>query len=379
MSRLRTRLLLSHLVVALVGAAVTAVVVRVSAPALFDDRLGGAGPGAGGRVGPRLRDLFADAVTQGLLLGTAAALMLALLAALLLGRRLTKPLDDVRAATRRIAHGDYAHVVAEPREEELAALARDVNALAAALRDVEARRVRLLGEVAHEMRTPLTVLSGRVEGMLDGVFVADEHRLLELQSEVGRLRRLADDLSMLSRVEEGRLELVPTRVDLVSLVDGVARRWHDLLAETEVTVTVVPEQSQVVVVADADRIVQVLDNLVGNAVRAVGGRGSVELRTGQDHGLAVVQVRDTGVGLAAEDVSRVFERFFQVSTPGADQHSGRPGSGIGLTVSRGIARAHGGDLTASSPGRGQGATFVVTLPLGASDQRRGERPEPSAR
>lgn len=364
MRRLRVRLALTHLLVALVGAVVTAVVVRISAPALFDEGLMGLGPGFGGRGGTRLREVFSDAVTQGLLLGAGAALLVALVAAWVVGDRLARPLDDVRAATRRIAQGDYEHTVAEPYDEELAALARDVNALGQALGEVEGRRVRLLGEVAHEMRTPLTVLTGRVEGLVDGVFEADEQLLAELQAELSRLRRLADDLSALSRVEEGRLDLEMAELSLADLVEGAVRRWKALLGDAHVSISSTHDGGGAWVVGDGQRLAQVLDNLVGNAVRAVtaagGDAGEITVDTRVEGDRVVVRVSDDGVGIPAEDLDRVFERFYRVLPPGGGGATG--GSGIGLTVSRGVVEAHGGSLVAESDGAGAGATLVMSLP-----------------
>ena len=363
MRRLEVRLLLSHLLVAMVGAAVTALVVTVSAPALFDEGVAGMGPGFGGGPGGRLREVFADALRAGLLLGSAAALVVAVLAAWFLAHRLLRPLDDVRDATRRIAAGEYRHVVAPPADQELAALADDVNAMARTLDATETRRMRLLGEVAHEMRTPLTVLTGRVEGVADGVFEVDEELLGELTGELGRLRRLADDLSELSRVEEGRLGLRLAPVELGELVDDVSGRWRSILTESEIDLQV-DTPVPVAVLGDRDRLAQVLDNLVGNAVRAVAGQGVILLRTGRRGELAEVTVQDDGVGLAAHELEAVFERFYRSPTTATVAAGGVPdaGSGIGLTVSRGIARAHGGTLVAESDGRGAGATFVLRLP-----------------
>ena len=356
------RLLLSHLAVAMVGALVTGLVVALSAPALFDEGVTGLGPGFRGGPGGRLREVFGDALRSGLLLGGAAALVVAVVAGWFLAQRVLRPLDDVREATRRIAAGDYHHVVSRPADHELAALADDVNALARTLEETEMRRVRLLGEVAHEMRTPLTVLTGRVEGLTDGVFEIDEPLLAELGGEVGRLRRLADDLSELSRVEEGRLELRLEPVELRSLVEDVATRWSRVLGDTQVVLEV-PDAPQLVVTGDRDRLAQVLDNLVGNAVRAVAGEGRIRLEVRRSGALAEVAVSDDGVGLAPGELEAIFERFHRGSAgrPGSGGGAGA-GSGIGLTVSRGIARAHGGTLVARSSGPGAGATFVLSLP-----------------
>lgn len=374
MRRLSVRLLASHILVAVLAGGATYVVVRFLAPRLFDDMIGlgygpgGAGQGPGRTTGGQgqgflLKQQFADAVDSALLIGTVVGVLAAALFGILAARRLLRPLDAVRATTREIAAGRYDVRVAVPSAAELAALASDVNTLGATLAETEARRVRLLGEVAHELRTPLTVIDGSVEGMIDGVVATGPEELGRLADEVRRLRRLADDLSTLSRAEEGRLSVTAVPVDVRAVVSAAAERLRPQAADAGLTLEVVGGDP-VQVDADPDRIAQVVTNLVGNAIRATQPGGVVTVSVsgaGKDaDGRASISVADTGEGLDADDCRRVFERFYRV--PG---RRGGPdgGSGIGLTIARQIMRAHGGDLTASSDGRGRGATFVATLPV----------------
>ena len=221
--------------------------------------------------------------------------------------------------------------------------------------DTEARRVRLLGEMAHEMRTPLTVANGTLEAMIDGVMPADAEHLGLVQVELRRVARLGSDLSALSRAEEGRLELVLRPVRLDGVAQDVVNR---LLPQAEdAGVELVVKSEPTVVVADPDRLAQVVTNLVGNALQATGAGGGVTVTCTASRE-ALLAVTDTGVGLDGDEVGRVFERFYRGATPRADG-----GTGIGLTIARGIVEAHGGTLTATSPGRGRGATFSVRLPL----------------
>jgi histidine kinase len=358
MNRLSTRLLLSHLLVALLAVGATYLTVRNLAPALFDESLRrtGRGPGAVQQAG--LRETVTTAVDSSLLVGSLIGAVAAAGAGTLAAFRLLRPLGRLRRAARRLAEGEYDTVVEPPREVELAALAGDVNALARKLESTEGRRVRLLGEVAHEMRTPLTVIEGYVEGIADGVFPADEERLSQIAGEVHRLRRLSEDLSALSRAEEGRLELRPVELDLaVAATEAVARiRERAEAAGVQVAVSAQP----VAVRADPLRLGQVLTNLLGNAVRATPPGGRILVTTGTDGDDAVLSVRDTGEGLAAEDLERVFERFYRVE--GRRRAADDSGMGVGLTIARGIVEAHGGTLTAASEGRGRGAVFTVRLP-----------------
>lgn len=358
-ARLPVRLAGAFLAVLAIGTLASLVTVRVLAPQLFDRRVGMSSGRMMGRPGDAaaggIRDAMIVALNQSLLIGALIAAAIAGVVAVVLARGVLRPLDQVRAAAQLIAAGRYDVRVPPPGEPEMAALAEDVNTLAAALAGTEARRMQLLGEVAHEMRTPLTGLSGYVEGMVDGVFRADEPTLTAMTEDLRRLRRLADDLSALSRSDEGRLELALAPIDLAEVVRRTGERLAPQLAERGVRLDV-RAPGPLPVTADVDRIGQVLTNLLTNAARAT-GQGTVTVLASGSGSAATVSVADHGVGLAPADLERVFERFYRV--PGAARGEG---SGIGLTIARGIARAHGGDLVARSAGPGQGATFTLTLP-----------------
>jgi histidine kinase len=388
-------LFVSYLAVVAVGLLTSYLMVRLLAPTLFEHRMAdgephvpgmgwgpdqgaGQGPGQGQGMGPGrgLRAAFVSALNAALLLGTAASTLLAGAVAVLVTRGVVRPLRAVREATRRIAAGRYDTRVAPPGEPELAALAGDVNTLARALADTETRRIRLLGDLAHEMRTPLTVLDGYVEGIIDGVFPADPPTLAALAEELRRLHRLAEDLSALSRIQEGALALRLTPLDLADLVRRTAGRLAPQFADAGVDLEVVGQETAgrgvgqetagpdtgtgpvAPVVGDGDRLAQVLTNLLGNALVATPSGGRVVVRVLPDGDPVEVTVTDTGVGLAEGETERVFDRFHRAA--GAIRRSS--GSGIGLTIARDIARAHGGELAARSPGPGRGATFTLRLP-----------------
>ena len=357
MQRLRNRLVVSHLVVAAVGAATSFLVVVWEAPAQFNRGMNGQGM----RMAQgSSRELFWSALRDGLLLGTIAAMLSALVAAWFIAIRLSRPVEDVRAATHQMSSGDYDLEIPAPRVTELAELVGDVNDMARRLRVVEGERVRLLGEVAHEMRTPLTVLTGRVEGLQDGVFTPDAELLAGMAGELRRLQRLADDLRTLSRVEERRLVLERARVDLCELTGRAVGRFSSDPRAAGVDLAW-DDSAPVVVDGDPERLAQVLDNLISNALRSVAGTGRVTVKVRATGDVATLAVSDTGNGIAREDLERVFERFFR----GADARP-EDGTGVGLTVSRGIAEAHGGSLVAESAGPGQGARFTLSLPRAAA-------------
>jgi histidine kinase len=367
--RLPLRLFLSYSVVAVVGAVVAYLTVRLLAPALFEHQVGmmngnGNGNGMGMQTGlgaatqAGVHDAFQSALNTALLVGLVASVAAAFVVAWFVTRRLLRPLNAVRSATRQIAAGRYEVSVPLPSEPELAALASDVNTLAGALADTESRRTRLLGEVAHELRTPLTALDGYVEGLIDGVFPPSAEVFSSLSEELRRLHRLANDLSSLSRVQEQGLDLHLVDADLADLARRAAARLAPQFDDAQVTL-VVNADTALPVSADPDRITQVLTNLLGNALLATPAGGGVTVTARPAARGGEVVVSDTGVGLSGPDVERVFERFYRA--PGQPRRSA--GSGIGLTIARGIARGHGGEVTASSAGAGLGASFTMVLPL----------------
>ena len=302
--------------------------------------------------------MFVNSLDASLWIALLASLGAAAIVSTLVARRIVRPVREVRDATRRLANGHYDERVAEPTELELAELARDVNRLAVALETTERRRARLVSEVAHEMRTPLTTIEGYIEGMLDGVFEPDEETLVAVGEETARLQRLASDLAELSRSEEGAVALHLRIADLGEVAATSARRLRPQFDEKEVTLDV-QSGPPLPVEIDADRIAQVLTNLLGNALTYTPTGGRVAVRATRDHDQALISVSDSGLGLSREDLDLVFDRFYRVQGPR------RPagGSGIGLTIARGLARAHHGDIRAASPGVGAGSVFTLIIPI----------------
>ncbi len=353
--RLDVRLFVSYALVVGVVVAALAITFGLRATSEFDDRIRGH---ENAHLEEETHQAFVDALWSTLPIALVLSVGGASIVTLFVTRRILRPINDVRTATKRLAAGHYDERVTPPRELELAALAADVNQLAAALETTERRRAQLISEVAHEMRTPLTTISGYVEGIMDGVFSPTDELLATVSEETARLERLVSDLATLSRAEENALPLQITREDLGALATAVAARLRPQFEDQHVTLDV---QDGVVlpVDVDRDRVIQVITNLVGNALTYTPAGGRVVVESSERAGEATVTVRDTGIGIADDDLRLIFERFYRV--PDLPRPPG--GSGIGLTIARSIARAHRGDITASSPGRGLGSTFTLELPL----------------
>jgi histidine kinase len=309
-------------------------------------------------VEAELTDAFNHSLTVALGVALGAGAIAAAAGAALVSRGVLRPLDRMRVAVRRMAAGHYDERVPEPSDRELADLAGDVNALGGALQETEQRRARLVSDLAHELRTPITSLDGFIEGLEDGVFQADAETLGAMRGESRRLLRLATDLGALSRADEQAFDLQLEAADLGAIAAQATRGLAASFTAAGVTLTLVP-MPDLPVSADSDRMGQVFTNLLRNALQHIPAGGTVTL-TGERRGAsAAVTVTDTGEGIAPEHLGHVFDRFFRIdgSTPAPG------GTGIGLTIARGITRAHGGDIDATSPGLGRGAAFTVTLPL----------------
>jgi histidine kinase len=320
-------------------------------------------------VEPALLPAFEEAVLQALIVAALAATISGLGTSMLLAREILRPLRQLAASSRRIASGHYDERVTAPLSDELRDVAQSFNQMAEALAQGEQQRVTLIGNVAHELRTPLAGLEGYLEGLLDGVLPSDPETISAMQHEVRRLRRLVDDLQHLSRVEAGQVTIQPQVFDIVTLVQHVVAQLQPQIIEQCLNVVVEAPEEAVLAYADPDRTAQVLVNLVGNAIRYTPEGGCITLRLRSDATHVQVAVEDTGIGIPAEALPYLFERFYRVD-PSRSRASG--GSGIGLTIARHLARAMGGDITAASPGIGQGSVFTLTLPRGRDDKG-GER------
>ncbi len=327
----------------------------------------GQGRGAGHSAGTATSIVPADvdaayhrALSVAALTAAIAGAVVALTLATLLLRSLFRRLAQFESATRRIAAGDYHAELDPPPERELATLAESINALAGSLRATEETRAQLMSDLAHELRNPLTTIEGSMEALIDGVLPADDETFSSIAEEAGRLRRLTGDLSLLARAQESALSLQHQPLDLGALAKRVADRLQPQYDVKGVNLHLRVDGPHPVV-GDADRLLQAITNIVGNALTHTPAGGSVTVSASHDDagGRRLLEVADTGRGLEPEQLELIFERFTRVDPNG-------PGLGIGLNIARAIVRAHGGDVSASSAGRNAGATFTVWLPAGAA-------------
>jgi histidine kinase len=309
------------------------------------------------RVDEDIEAAFLDALDRALLIGLLVSVVIAVALAALVSGRIMRPIVRIRSGARRLAAGHYEERIPLPSDVELSELAEDFNELAAALQETELRRMQLVSEVAHELRTPLTTIQGYMEGLIDGVIEPSDEVYASVADEAARLQRVAADLSLLSRIEEGAVAFKFETTDLAAIAEKVATRLRQQYDDQGVDL-VLELTTQLPVSGDSDRLAQVFTNLIGNALGHTPTGGRVVVASQKTGPSGRVTVTDSGHGISAEDLGRVFDRFYRAEQ---DPHS--TGSGIGLTIARSIARSHGGDVTASSEGPGRGATFTVTVPL----------------
>jgi signal transduction histidine kinase len=360
--RLRWRLLAANLAVAAAGIIAVVAGVWLAAPRAFDDAMGMRGSGgmmrgSGGMMDPLLRSAFGDAVGSALLLGFGAAVVVAIIASVLVATRIARPIGDLAAASERVAQGDYSTPVpAAPGE--LGDLAVAFNGMAASLAANEQHRRDLIGDVAHELRTPITSVRGYVEGLAAGVFTPGPDAWRVLDEQTARLEHLVDDLGVLWRAESRDLRLEIDSLDGPTLLADAVLRHRSAAVSRSIDLTL-GSVAPAVVRADRMRLAQVLDNLVGNALRYSNAGGHVVLELAADSRWVVFSVRDDGPGLSPEQAARAFDRFYRAD-PSRSREAG--GSGLGLAITRSLVEAMGGTITVSSPGRDPGAVFVVRLP-----------------
>ena len=359
--RLRTRLLLSHLVVVVVGSATLFVAVGLVAPGAFESAMGHATQGMegmGDMMSGLVRAAFQEAVQSALVVAVAAAAVAAVIASVALSTRLSRPIGRLARASRRIATGRYAERVPISSHDEIGELAESFNTMAASLEATERRRLELVGDVAHELRTPLATLDGYLEGLEDGVIQPGEATWRLLRGETSRLARLVNDLQELWRAEARQLPLSLTEIDVTDQLEAASERSWTLAQEHGIAIRMDVGPGRPAVRADAERLGQILDNLLSNAIRYSPPGSAVTLSARSDGEEVAIGVTDQGSGLTEEQLERVFERFYRVD-PSRSRALG--GSGIGLAITRALADAMGGRAEASSNGPGQGATFSVVL------------------
>ena len=357
---LTAKVLAGQLAVIVAGSATLLLVAVSVGPVLFHRHIEDALGFVPTSVMGHLDDAFGEALWVSLAVAVTAAAVAAAGVGWMVSTRVVRPIRALASAARRVSRGDYdMRVQPSGDADEVAVLARAFNDMAAALASAEARRRRLLSDVAHELRTPLATIDAHLEGLADGVVEPERATWELLRAETRRLRRLSEDLARVSRAEEHQLELRPEHVPVGPLLESSARAQRPAFDARQVGLQVRVDERVPPVEVDQERAREVLGILLDNALRHTEPGGCVTLSAATDGADVVLAVEDTGEGLDQDELERVFERFYRVDRSRSRQ---RGGSGIGLTIARAIVEAHGGRLSAESAGRGHGSRFVIRLP-----------------
>jgi signal transduction histidine kinase len=291
------------------------------------------------------------------------ALALALLAGLL-GRRtfrdIAVPLADVMTAADAVAEGDLSVRVEEDKPGEFGQLARSFNRMVGELERSDQQRRNLTADVAHELRTPLHIIQGNLEGVLDDVYEPTDEHIQTTLEETQQLSRLVEDLRTLSLAEAGQLPLVWESVDVAELLTDVCTSFSGQAEAAGIALSIEVGKNLPTITGDVGRLDQVLGNLIANAVRHTPAGGSITLEAEAIRGGgARIRVRDTGEGISADDLPYVFDRFWKGDR--SRTRASGAGSGLGLAIARQLVNAHGGTICVESE-LGKGSTFTIELP-----------------
>ena len=311
---------------------------------------------------------FRAAVSEALFIAAIGASLAAILLSILLSRRMVRPVKEMVDASQSIAKGEYHRRILHNSNsflytvDEFDDLALNFNKMAEKMEKTEEFRGQLIGDISHELLTPLSVIKGNIEGLQDGVVEEKNEAYRTILREASRMQRLVNDLQELSKVEAGEYPLDKTDTPIGSLFSSLVESLGPQFQEKKVSMNVDVENREKKVFVDSLRIGQVITNMVGNALQYTESGGNVLVTAKIFDGQLQVDVNDSGIGLSSEQLEFVFDRFYRV-----DKSRSRTGggSGIGLTLAKLFVEAHGGTIWAESSGMGKGSVFSFTIPVSA--------------
>ncbi len=304
-------------------------------------------------------EAFITQLRNNLLIGLGLGLAVAALLAWLLARHLSRPVNQVAEGIRSLAAGDYNKRLQTRGSDEIARLGEDVNRLSSVLSDHESTRKRWMSDMAHELRTPLAIISGELEAMSDGVRPLDKEQLDSVRNEVSHLSALVNDLHSLTLTDSGALAYKMQAVDLDELVQLTVDSYRGQAAAKGLEISYSGPDSALRLQGDEQRLRQLLRNLLDNSVRYTDTGGKISVMLRKDRRQARFSIGDSAPGASVDECERLFERLYRLEGS-RNRNSG--GSGLGLAICRNIVEAHGGEISAQ-PGPDGGLLITATLPL----------------
>ncbi len=301
---------------------------------------------------------FLQGVNRAILYSAAAATGVALLLGVVLARTISRPVRELTAATHTLARGELGHQVPVRTHDELGELTASFNRMSADLARSTKLRRQMTADIAHDLRTPLSVIMGYTEALADGKLSGAPETFAVMHQEAQHLSHLVDDLRTLSLADAGELTLTRQVVDPRALLERTAAAHAAQAHKRQVALTVEAVPGLPEVEVDPERMAQVLGNLVSNALRYTPTGGQVTLAAGVDAAGVTLRVQDNGAGIAPEHLPHIFDRFYRGDE--SRQH-GEGESGLGLAIAKSLVEAHGGSIAAEST-LGGGTTFTIRLP-----------------
>ncbi len=309
---------------------------------------------AGSLPGPELD--FLERMRRALLLGGLGAIVIAVIVGVFLARTISRPVRELTGATKRLAGGELGTQVEVHTNDELGELAQSFNTMSSDLARANQARRQMTADVAHDLRTPLSVILGYTEALSEGKLQGSPEMYGVMYNEAQHLNRLIEDLRLLSLADAGELHLTLQEVDPEELLNKMAAAHRVAAQKKEIQIGVQAASDLANIAIDPDRMAQVLGNLVANAIRHTPEGGDVQLIAKFQDGYTFLSVQDSGQGIASEDLPHIFNRFYRSDR--SRQQNGA--SGLGLAIAKSIVEAHGGTLSAAST-TGQGSTFTIAL------------------
>jgi two-component system sensor histidine kinase BaeS len=298
---------------------------------------------------------------QASLYAALAAITIALFLGIFLARRLTRPVRELTAATRAMANGELEQRVPIRSEDELGELATSFNQMSADLARANELRRQMTADIAHDLRTPLSVIAGYAEGLRDGVLPPTPETFQTIHEEANHLSRLVEDLRTLSLADAGELTLIRQLVPPRELLERTAAAHLPRAQQLGIDLQVTAEAKLPPVNVDPERLAQVLGNLVSNALRHTPVGGQISLAAAQEGDDVLLTVQDTGVGIASSKLPRIFDRFYRGDVA---RQADEGESGLGLAIAKSLVELHGGMISVESILE-EGTTFTIALPVGS--------------